>query len=66
MLNVILTWYDLAKQALDNNKAFRSIDQMEIKEQIGRLKYVEESKIDEEFDRILESMRHEFDSLEVE
>ncbi|MCK9493118.1 MAG: V-type ATP synthase subunit A [Acholeplasmataceae bacterium] len=66
MLNVILTWYDLAKQALDNNKAFRGIDQMEIKEQIGRLKYVEESKIDEEFDQILDSMRHEFDTLEVE
>ena len=66
MLNTILTWYDLAREALDNNKSFKAIDQMEIKEQIGRLKYVKESKVDVEVNQILDTMRHEFDTLEVE
>lgn len=66
MLNLILSWYDMALEALKQNKRFSSIETMKIREPIGRLKYVEEDKVKGVYEDLMEEMQEEFDALEVE
>lgn len=66
MLNVILSWYDMALEALKQNKRFSNIEVMKVREPIGRLKYVKEDEVNDAYERLIEEMQDEFDALEVE
>ena len=66
MLKTILRWYDLAKKALEDRKAFSEIEKMKTPERIGRIKYVREADVEKECDSIEQAMEKEFSSLREE
>ena len=64
MLNVILSWSTMALKAISENKSYRDIERMKIREAISRFKYVEEEKVENHYQTIMDEMILEFDSLE--
>lgn len=52
MMRAIMSFYDKALDALDKGADIEMLVNMPVRETIGRYKYVEESKIDEEFTSI--------------
>ena len=64
MLNVILSWYTMALKAINDNKSYREIETMKIKETISRFKYVKEEDVENHYQMIMDEMILEFDSLE--
>lgn len=52
MMRAILSFYDKALEALDKGADIELLVNMPVRETIGRYKYVDESKIDEEFTSI--------------
>lgn len=52
MMRAIMSFYDKALEALDKGADIEILVNMPVRETIGRYKYVEESKIDEEFTSI--------------
>ncbi len=64
MLNVILSWSTMALKAINENKSYRDVERMKIREAISRFKYVEEDKVENHYQTIMDEMILEFDSLE--
>ncbi|MGI6359963.1 MAG: V-type ATP synthase subunit A [Acholeplasmatales bacterium] len=64
MLNVILSWYTMALKAINENKSYRDIEGMKIREAISRFKYVLEDNVENHYQTIMDEMILEFDSLE--
>src|SRR5690554_3596638 len=64
LLTSIIKFNSLAVQALKEGKSFKDIENLPVKERIGRFKYVEEAKIDKELDGILTEMKDQFEHLE--
>ena len=62
MLKLILTADELARDALDKNVDVEDILALDVKEKIGRSKYIEEKDLDE-FDGIEKELRKEFAEL---
>ncbi|MBO8424447.1 MAG: V-type ATP synthase subunit A [Firmicutes bacterium] len=62
MLKLILTADSLARDALDKNVDVEDILALDVKEKIGRCKYIEEKDLDE-FDGIEQELRKEFAEL---
>ena len=62
MLKLILTADSLARDALDKNVDVEDILALDVKENIGRSKYIEEKDLDE-FDGIEQELRKEFAEL---
>ena len=62
MLKLILTEDSLARDALDKNVDVEDILALDVKEKIGRSKYIEEKDLDE-FDGIEQELRKEFAEL---
>ena len=52
MMRSILCYYDKANEALNKGADIEMLVNLPVRERIGRYKYVEESKIDDEFERI--------------
>lgn len=52
MMRAIMSFYDKALEALDKGADIELLVNMPVRETIGRYKYVDESKIDEEFTSI--------------
>ena len=63
MLNIIFEWYDLALMAIDNRVRYENIVSMGVREDIGRLKYVEEDEFNEVYTEVRQKMRDEFEKL---
>ena len=64
MLKAIITWYNLACKALNNNVAYNKIMNMDIIEKIGRMKYIKEEDFENESNLIFNELYKEFDELE--
>lgn len=62
MLRLILTFDELAKEALDKNVDIEDILELGVREQIGRAKYIPESKMTK-FDEILAEIKSEMRAL---
>ncbi len=52
MMKLILEYYDLCLEALDKNADIESLARLDVRESIGRFKYVAEEKLDEEYSKI--------------
>ena len=52
MMRSILSYYDKANEALNKGADIEMLVNLPVRERIGRYKYVEESKIDDEFETI--------------
>lgn len=63
MLNAIITWYNLACNALKNNVAFNKIMLMPILESIGRLKYIPEVEFNEQYEKVMNNLNAQFDEI---
>ena len=63
MLQVIITYHHLAEKAIDNGVRYKDILAMPVRENIGRMKYIEEKDIDK-IDDILSQINREFEQLE--
>lgn len=62
MLSLILEFYNLGKNAIDNGVRYKNIISLPIKEKIGRAKYIEENEIDT-FDNLIKDLKQEFKQL---
>ena len=60
---MILGWHEAAIKAVGEGGSFKKITEMGAREQIGRFKYVEEAKIQEQYEAILAEMTAEFDEI---
>lgn len=63
MLKLILTNYDLGLSALEKNVDVEDILALDVKEKIGRSKYVEEADVREKFKEIEQEMKAEIAAL---
>ncbi len=62
MLRIIMEFYRLAQDALGKGAPLREIEKMEVLEDIARMKYIPEDKLDE-FDKIEEKLRKQIYAL---
>ena len=63
MMKLILTYYDYSLEAIAKGGSFNRLAELTVREAIGRFKYVEEEKIDDTFDEIVDQMRAEIEEL---
>lgn len=59
MLKLILSYYELAKDATGKNASFSRLVSLPVRESIGRFKYIEEEKIDQAYDEIQTELKKE-------
>lgn len=62
MMKIIYENYKLSQNALENGVRYKDIVKLSIKEQIGRMKYIEEGKLNK-LDKILTEQRIQFKEL---
>lgn len=63
MLKAILTNYEKNLEALDQDASFKALLDLPVRERIGRLKYVPESDVEQEFASILQDMNEQIADL---
>lgn len=63
MLHIIFQWYDNALKSIEQRIRYEQITNMQILEQIGRLKYVKESDFKETYEQVRTKMLEEFEEL---
>ena len=52
LMQLVVAFYEHSKEALEKGASIQGLLKMEVREKIGRFKYVTEDKLDEEYDRI--------------
>ena len=52
LMQLVVAFYEHSKEALKKGASIQGLLKMEVRERIGRFKYVTEDKLDEEYDRI--------------
>ena len=52
LMQLVVAFYERSKEALEKGASIQGLLKMEVRERIGRFKYVTEDKLDEEYDRI--------------
>jgi V/A-type H+-transporting ATPase subunit A len=63
MLDLMLEFYDVSMNAVNQGVLAKEIAEIEVKDDIARLKYVEDEKIEEAVKKIREKMKHQIDAL---
>ena len=63
LLKLIIAFFEQSTEAVKKGADFNKIAAMDVREKIGRFKYIEESKIDESFDEIMAELKEEADNL---
>ncbi len=63
MLKMILSFYENGVAAIGRGAAFSKVAALEEREAIGRFKYIEEERVDVEFDKIMSSMEQKLGDL---
>ena len=63
MLNIIFEWYDHALKAIKERVRYENLVNMEVLEEIGRLKYVTEDEFLTSYKEIRTKMREEFEKI---
>ena len=63
LLKMILTYYELSREAVAKGANFNELLELPVREDIGRFKYVEEKDIDEAYNKIMETLRKDISSL---
>ena len=52
MMELILDYYDMAKQALEKGADINKLSQLPVREKIGRFKYTEDKDLQRDYDDI--------------
>lgn len=63
LLKLIISYYELSKDAVSNGAPFNKIASLDVREKVGRFKYIEEEKIDEAFEAIMDELKKELNEL---
>ena len=63
LLKLIMSFYELSKDAVAKGAPLNKVSTMAVREKIGRFKYIEEEKIDESFDEITKELKDELSEL---
>lgn len=66
MMGLVLDFYHTSLEALDQGANIEKLVNMPVREQIGRFKYIEEEKLDAEYDAIAGNLRHQIDAIIAE
>ncbi len=66
MLEIILFWHKLATNKVNAGAALSSVENMQVKQRISRLKYVPEDKFKKTLDKLYSELKEEFSNLERE
>ncbi len=63
MMELVLTYYDLALQSLGNGVLIDALVKLPIRERIGRFKYISKDRLHEEYDAIVLTLNREINDL---
>jgi len=66
MMRLILDCYDLSLKALDSGIHIDKLAALPVREKIGRFKYIEESRISQEYEAISLQLQKEIAGLQKE
>ena len=66
MAGLILKFYDMTRAALADGVNINKLVTMPVRERIGRIKYVPENKLENEYNDIVENISREIDNLKKE
>lgn len=64
MMELVMAYYDMCCEALKKNAAINKLVSLPSREKIGRIKYVREEDVKDEFESILAQMREEIEEAE--
>ena len=56
MMKLVLAYYDKSMEALKNGANVQGLINMPVREQIGRYKYIVEEKLDEEYEKVMNTL----------
>ena len=63
MMNLVLEYYDIASEALKKGADIEKLADLEIRERIGRYKYIPNENLQKEYDEIITELHRETDAL---
>lgn len=63
LLKLIMSFYELSKEAIARGANFNKVSNMAVREKIGRFKYIEEKDIDTAFNEILDELKATLNTL---
>ncbi len=63
MMNLVLEYYDTASEALKKGADIEKLAGLEIRERIGRYKYIPNENLQKEYDEIITELHREIDAL---
>lgn len=63
MMNLVLEYYDIASEALKKGADIEKLAGLEIRERIGRYKYIPNDNLQKEYDEIITELHREIDAL---
>lgn len=63
LLKLILSFYEMGLDAIAKGANFNKLSSLDVRESIGRFKYIEEKDIDASFEQLMETMRAEISEL---
>ena len=63
MMNLVLEYYDIASEALKKGADIEKLAALEIRERIGRYKYIPNENLQKEYDEIITALHREVDAL---
>ena len=63
MMKLVISFYEMGLDAIENKADIEKIVKLSVREKIGRFKYVEESKIDEEYEEIIKLLEQELEEV---
>ncbi len=63
MMNLVLEYYDIASEALKKGADIEKLADLEIRERIGRYKYIPNENLQKEYDEIITALHREVDAL---
>ena len=63
MMNLVLEYYDTASEALKKGADIEKLADLEIRERIGRYKYIPNDNLQKEYDEIIAELHREIDAL---
>ena len=63
LLKLILSWYELSRDAVGRGAVFPQLAALAEREAIGRFKYVEEEQVDAAFEELMDSMTRSINNL---
>ncbi len=63
MLKLILTFHEMAREAVAKGANFNKVLELTVRESIGRFKYIEEKDIDASYEKLMEEMKKSISAL---